>query len=114
MDARRLSECPNCGHDWHPSGAAGSCAVVWMGERCGCRRMTRPDPHACTAEMFGSSWAVGPVTDHPTITEARRWAESFGTTADVCVITTPSGRRIAEHRRDPNGDGTHWFRAVLR
>ena len=42
MDSRRLSDCPNCGHDWHPSGAAGSCPVIWMGGRCGCRRMSRP------------------------------------------------------------------------
>jgi len=51
MDSRRLSDCPNCGHDWHTSGAAGSCAVMWMGERCNCRRMTRPDPHAYTADL---------------------------------------------------------------
>jgi hypothetical protein len=44
MDSRRLLDCPNCGHGWHPSGAAGSCPVVWMGERCNCRRMSRPKP----------------------------------------------------------------------
>lgn len=67
-----------------------------------------------TAHLSGSGWAVGPVAEFPTITAARHWAEEYGTTADRCTITTPSGRVVAEHRRDPNGDGTHWFRAVLR
>jgi len=46
MDSRNLISCPNCGHWWHPSGATGSCSVIWMGERCNCRRMSRkPKPH---------------------------------------------------------------------
>lgn len=77
-------------------------------------RMTRADPHAYTAELYGSSWSRGPVDDFDTITEARRWAESFGTTADRCVIATRSGRVVAEHVRDTNGDGTRWFRATIR
>ena len=40
-DSREVATCPNCGHWWHPSGAAGSCMVVWMGKRCGCRSMRR-------------------------------------------------------------------------
>ena len=111
MDSRRLSDCPNCGHDWHPAGAAGSCAVVWMGETCGCRRMTRPDPHAYTAQLYGSSWADGPKADHPTITAARRWAEEYGTTADLCIIRNRAGREVARHVRDTAGDGARWDRA---
>jgi hypothetical protein len=72
--------------------------------------MTRPDPHAFTAELYGSSWAVGPKTDTPTITAARRWAEDFGTMADGCVIRNRAGREAARHVRDTAGDGTRWYR----
>ena len=112
-DSRRLADCPNCGHDWHPSGAAGSCPVVWMGSRCGCRRMTRPDPRAFTAELHGSAWAIGPKADHPTIAAARRWAECYGTTADRCTIRTRSGREVALHVRDTSGDGSRWHRGAV-
>lgn len=74
-------ECPNCGHDWHPSGSAGSCAVIWMGDRCACRRMSAPDPDRYTAGLSGSSWAEGPTATFPTIAAARQWAEEYGTTA---------------------------------
>lgn len=59
-----------------------------------------------------------------TITEARRWAEEHGTTADLCTISDlrrwvpradhPARRHpvVAVHRRDPNGDGTRWYRAA--
>lgn len=66
------------------------------------------------AHLDGASWAIGPTREFSTIAEARRWAESFGTTADRCVIATPSGRVVAEHRRDPSGDGTRWYRAIVR
>jgi hypothetical protein len=112
-DSRDLDACRNCGHWAHPTGAAGSCAVVWMGERCGCRRLTLPDPHAYTAAMYGSSWADGPVTDHPTITAVRRWAEEYGTTADLCIIRDHRGREVARHVRDTSGDGTRWHRGTL-
>jgi hypothetical protein len=75
--------------------------------------MTRPDPHAYTAQIFGSSWAVGPVTDHPTITAARRWAEEHGTTADLCTIRDRQGREVARHVRDTEGDGTCWHRGTI-
>ncbi|MDA8237388.1 MAG: hypothetical protein M0T75_05825 [Chloroflexi bacterium] len=74
--------------------------------------MTRPDPHAYRAELFGSSWTSGPTTDHPTIGAARRWAESFGTTADLCVIRDRRGREVARHVRDTAGDGTRWHRGA--
>ncbi len=95
-------ECPNCGHDWHPSGAAGSCAVLWMGERCACRRMSPPDPDRYRAELGGSAWAIGPVASFATIRAARHWAEEYGSTADRCIVTDRRrGRIVAEHRRDP-------------
>ena len=65
-----------------------------------------------TAEIFGSSWSQGPICEFPTISEARKWAESYGTTADWCSIRL-AGREIASHRRDSNGDGTRWFRASI-
>ncbi len=106
-------ECPNCGHDWHPSGSGGSCAVIWMGAGCGCRRMSAPDPDRYTAHVFGSSWAAGPSASFATITAARRWAEEHGTTADRCIVTDRRrGRIVAEHRRDRNGDGRRWYRAT--
>jgi hypothetical protein len=75
--------------------------------------MTRPDPHAYTAEMFGSSWTVAPKTEHSTITLARRWAEEYGTTADLCVIHDHRGREVARHVRDTSGDGTRWHRGTV-
>lgn len=80
------------------------------------------------AVLGGSSWAIGPVTEHATITEARHWAESYGTTADWCAIYTPAnyavlyecddlqarpsrhrtaGRETARHVRGERG----WYRA---
>jgi hypothetical protein len=66
-----------------------------------------------TAELSGSSWADGPVMDHPTITEARRWDEEYGTTADLCVIRDHRGREVARHVRDTSGDGTRWRRGTV-
>ena len=64
-----------------------------------------------TAHLSGHSWARGPVANFSTITACRRWAEEYGTTADWCIITDARGREVAQHRRDPNGDGTRGFRA---
>ena len=64
-----------------------------------------------TAELFGSSWAQGPVQQFPTITAARKWAEEYGTTADWCRISDAKGNLIAGHRREPSS-GT-WFRAAV-
>lgn len=76
------------------------------------------------ARLSGSSWAIGPEAEFDTIAEARRWAESYGTTADQCSIIDlrrwspradhPARRHpiVAVHRRDPNGDGRRWYRAV--
>jgi hypothetical protein len=65
------------------------------------------------AEIGGPSWSSGPRTECATIREARAWAESYGTTADWCTITDAKGRAVASHRRDPNGDGTRWYRAAV-
>ena len=64
-----------------------------------------------TAEMFGASWSQGPRAEFSTIREAREWAESYGTTADSCTISDASGKPVAVHRRDPNGNGHTWFEA---
>lgn len=65
------------------------------------------------AEIGGSSWQQGPQAEFPTIRECRAWAEEYGTTADSCVIMDRHGAVVARHQRDPNGDGTRWFRAAI-
>lgn len=64
-----------------------------------------------TAELFGSSWSIGPRSQFATVRECRRWAEEHGATADSCTIYDASGRAVARHVRDRNGDGLRWFRA---
>ena len=64
------------------------------------------------AELFGSGWRQGPVAEFGTITDARRWAESFGTTGDQCAIRR-GGRTVALHCRDTSGDGRRWVKARL-
>lgn len=65
-----------------------------------------------TAEIGGSSWAKGPITEHDTIRQARAWAESYGSTADWCSIHDAKGRVVARHQRNPNAPGG-WFRATV-
>jgi hypothetical protein len=62
------------------------------------------------ADITGSSWARRQVSYFDTITDARAWAESYGTTADRCYIYSGS-RLIALHCRDTRGNGTNWYRA---
>lgn len=76
------------------------------------------------AEIFGSSWSRGPVDEFDTITEARRWAESFGSTADSCdIIDTrrwaPRADHpnrvhpvVAVHNRNTNGNGLSWHKST--
>lgn len=66
-----------------------------------------------TAEIGGHSWSHGPQNEFATIRECRNWAESYGTTADWCVIYDRAGRKVAEHRRDTSGSGMRWFRAQI-
>ena len=111
-----LDECQTCGYQ--PLGPADVAAHVHCPE-CGALpddahgdHAAGPDRHAYTAQLYGSSWAVGPVTDHPTITDARRWAEEYGSTADLCVIRDHRGREVARHVRDTAGEGARWNRAA--
>jgi hypothetical protein len=68
-------------------------------------------PEKYAAHISGSSWSQGrgPRGFFNTIREARAWAESYGTTADWCEISTRSGRKVGEHRRVPTG--ATWCRA---
>jgi hypothetical protein len=62
-----------------------------------------------TAQIGGHSWSQGPKAEFRTITECRRWAESYGTTADWCEITDSQGRPVGIHTRV----GTKWTRAYV-
>ena len=64
-----------------------------------------------TAHIAGSSWSRGPTATFRTLTEARQWAESYGTTADECIIEDSKGHIRGVHCRDRNGNGTRWYRA---
>lgn len=63
------------------------------------------------AKLSGHSWSIGPQSYFDTIAEARRWAESYGNTADSCEITNKRGKTVASHRRSTENDGMSWFRA---
>jgi len=62
------------------------------------------------AEMFGSAWAQGPIAHFRTIRQCREWAEEYGTTADLCVISDAKNRTVARHKR---GNGTQWYKATI-
>jgi hypothetical protein len=64
-----------------------------------------------TATIGGSSWRAGPQAEFKTIRECRRYAESYGTTADWCRIEDAKGREVGTHRRDTSHDGLRWFRS---
>lgn len=53
-----------------------------------------------------------------TIRAARKWAESLGNTANICIIDAPDKRGNPQcraiHSRDPNGDGMRWYRAEVQ
>lgn len=58
--------------------------------------------------------SAGPTTlEAPTITAARKEAESYGSLADKAIIKTKSGKVVAQHRRDQSGNGLNWFRAEI-
>jgi len=69
------------------------------------------------AFILGSAWAAGPTGTFGTIRAAREWAESYGTTADGCLIQRSYKRRVRQtvalHKRDTSGDGTRWYRAAV-
>jgi chloramphenicol 3-O-phosphotransferase len=54
----------------------------------------------------------GTTTTVDTITEARRWAANFGTTASSCQIYRGL-RLVGWHRRSTDGNGTRWYRASV-
>lgn len=69
------------------------------------------------AAINGASWAHGPVGHFDTIKQARKWAESFGDTADECAIFRVLAKRmrlVAVYKRDSNGNGQRWFRATFQ
>jgi hypothetical protein len=63
-----------------------------------------------TAYLYGNSWAIGPKAGFNTITEARKWAESYGITADKCYIQDVKDRTVAIHIRSMEGCGRNWFK----
>lgn len=66
-----------------------------------------------TATLYGSSISNHPGIECDTIREARDYAESYGNTADSCVIER-NGREVARHMRDTSGNGLRWYRATPR
>jgi hypothetical protein len=72
-----------------------------------------PNRGPYTAELHGPHLPEAPRAIFRTILEGRQWAESFGTTADWCDIYDATGRLTGKHQRDPSGNGTGWYRAVI-
>lgn len=66
-----------------------------------------------TATLSGGAWNQGPEASFDTITECRKFAESYGNTADRCAITNRKGVQVASHVRSTEGDGMDWFRAAF-
>jgi hypothetical protein len=66
-----------------------------------------------TAEIGGHTWSKGPVAQFPTIRECRTYAESYGTTADFCMVIDATGWIVLSYRRDTSGAGTRWYRAPV-
>jgi hypothetical protein len=66
------------------------------------------------AYMGGSSWKIGPHAEFPTIRDCRAYAESYGTTADWCIVVPVKGAdKVAEFKRDTSKDGTCWYRVEI-
>lgn len=65
------------------------------------------------AYMYGKWMGEdAPRAKFHSIAAAREWAEGYGKRANRCTICRyGSTKIIAEHRRDPSGDGTRWFKA---
>lgn len=64
------------------------------------------------AEIGGSSWSRGPEIKVDKLSEARAWAEAYGTTADWCNVYR-GDRLIARYCRDTNAPGTKWFKTTI-
>lgn len=72
-----------------------------------------------TVRIGGSFWGKSQLW-HPehscdTIADGRRIAEEYGRTADWgSIVRTSDGREVALHRRrDPQGNGTRWYKATI-
>ena len=65
-----------------------------------------------TAEISGASFGRPVVSEVSTITAARVWAESYGTTADRCVVRRPRGKVVAVYIRDTASPGLRWYKAT--
>jgi hypothetical protein len=62
------------------------------------------------AELSGSTIAYTLPTYFDTITAARHWAQSYGTTADACAIFHgTSTKLVARHVRNPTTN--RWYKA---
>lgn len=68
------------------------------------------------AEIGGASWSQGPVAFFDTIREARAWAEEYGTTADICVISNArNGVVVARHLRDTSkSHAARWYKGEVQ
>lgn len=64
-----------------------------------------------TASISGQTISPAPDYHFDTITEARKWAESYGTSADRCSVCDKSGREVARHMR--LGQSDKWFNACV-
>lgn len=63
------------------------------------------------AEVSGHSLGASHNALFRTITGARKWAESFGSTADNCSIFAKYGNiAVARHVRNP--ETGRWYKAV--
>jgi hypothetical protein len=64
----------------------------------------------------GASWSRGPLKEHTSkraaMAAAVKATRSYGTTANYVVAETTAGDLLATWRRDGNGDGRRWRRAV--
>lgn len=56
-----------------------------------------------TAKMFGYRFGQGPQKQVPTVTEARKYAESFRDEAATCVIFDRDEREVGRHVRGAKG-----------
>lgn len=68
--------------------------------------------HKYTAEVGAKSIGAAPVPFN-TLRECRAHAESYGTTADWCVVrSAKTGRQKAAYRRCQSGNGLRWYKVA--
>lgn len=59
------------------------------------------------AEIYGSSWNLGPTATFSRMKDAREWASSYGDTAQGCLVSDKKGRAVAHYRQTKG----NWWRA---